>query len=380
GRSKKKKEEPEKVPVPLVPREPSRVETYLASINAAGLEPTMADLERCRPAKHPPPNSPKFTEEYHSLVGTLCRSFSKDQLRRFLEDANMDYHHCRSGRRKLEYAESIIEQLWQWPSLKEIERAKRDRTEVSKEAIPVTAPQLFLILGNEGADLLQMSMTYDVHISLRKNPMAFKVEGLLVSLNELKAHLNKLKSKIIDEVYELPIPKTAIPPDMVQRISRLAGAYIENIGTFSGKIRICALNRRNLAAAQRLATRAVYEFLEHSKTPLLSYLPLGSSSSSATPLVMFPHRYSLYPFMSPRSLPWIMNTSGAFRLRRVGEWLGQDLGEDIKRTGGLAGQKGAILTTAEQLVDVKSVLLEALPKRIRIGGEKEVPSSQVITA
>jgi len=38
----------------------------------------------------------------------------------------------------------------------------------------------------------------------------------------------------------------------------------------------------------------------------------------------FPRRYALYPFLAPRTLLWTMGTAGAFRARKVSEWLGND--------------------------------------------------------
>jgi hypothetical protein len=80
---------------------------------------------------------------------------------------------------------------------------------------------------------------------------------------------------------------------------------------------------------------------------LLSYLPTGVAISSTAPRVLFPHTYSVFPFLSPRSLPWTMKSGGAFRIRRVIEWLGAQSHEDIQATGGLAGGKGRILSIDE---------------------------------
>ena len=110
--------------------EPTGVDIYLSKLQAAGLEPTLADLERCRPRRHVSHTSSQYPEEYRRLVDTLCRSFSKDQLRMFLEMYGADTIWSRPRRRKAEYAEAIMEKQWDWPCLKEIERAKRDKTEV----------------------------------------------------------------------------------------------------------------------------------------------------------------------------------------------------------------------------------------------------------
>lgn len=112
------------------PLDPTRLDRYLASIRAADLQPTLDDVERCKPESFSLPDSSRYATEYTNLLETLCRSFSKDQLRRFTELYKLDPIWTRSSRRKTEYAESIIEKAWGWPSLKEIERKRRDTTEV----------------------------------------------------------------------------------------------------------------------------------------------------------------------------------------------------------------------------------------------------------
>lgn len=84
------------------------------------------------------------------------------------------------------------------------------------------------------------------------------------------------------------------------------------------------------------------QYQELAKIPLLAYQPPKLKQTSPVPLSIFPPSYSLYPFLSPRALPWTMTSSGAFRLRRVGEWLGHDAAEDIHITGGLSGGKANI--------------------------------------
>ena len=74
---------------------------------------------------------------------------------------------------------------------------------------------------------------------------------------------------------------------------------------------------------------------------MFSYLP--TSNDSHVTAALAPPKYSLYPFLSPRPLPWTMKTGGAFRIRRVAEWLGVDNQEDTLATGGLAEGKGKII-------------------------------------
>ncbi|KIK99035.1 hypothetical protein PAXRUDRAFT_823202 [Paxillus rubicundulus Ve08.2h10] len=340
------------------PLEPTRVDRYLASIRAAGLEPTLEDVERYRPGKHSRPESLRYAEEYTNLLEALCRSFSKDQLRGFSELYNLDPIWTRSSRRKMEYAESIIEKAWGWPSLKEIERKRRDRTEVVVKTFSVTPSQLFLILGKDGADLLQLSMQYNVHISLTSNPLALRVEGLRGVLKELTEHMNSLKKGIIDKIFELPTGRL-IRPDLMQRISRLAGAYVESHGN-KGKIRICAKDINNMKVAERLALRASLEGGTEARSSIVCYNPPGTKSNSPMQIAM-PHKYSVYPFLTPSTSPWTMNPGSTFRIRRVADWLGVDSYEDIAKTGGLVDNYSRLLNLAEADQDLRQLISRALP-------------------
>ncbi|KAF9240874.1 hypothetical protein BU15DRAFT_73727 [Melanogaster broomeanus] len=291
-----------------------RVDRYLAFIRAAGVEPTLEDLERCRPPRHSLPESQQYADEYNALMETLGRSFTI---------------WTRSSRRKAEYAESIIEKAWGWPSLKEIERKRRDRTEVIVKTFPVTPSQLFLILGKDGADLLQLSMQYNVRISLTSNPLALRVEGLRGALKELTEHMSLLKKGIIDKIFELPTGRP-IRPDLIQRISRLAGAYVESHGN-RGKIRICARHINTMKAAERLALRASLEGGTEAQSSTICYNPPILKSES--------------PLVSMDDAP-----GSTFRIRRVVDWLGVDSYENIAKSGGLADNHSRLLnfTEAEQ--------------------------------
>ncbi|KAG8219894.1 hypothetical protein J3R82DRAFT_888 [Butyriboletus roseoflavus] len=312
------------------PLDPTRLDRYLASIRTADLEPTLDDVERCKPEGFSRADSSRYAAEYRNLLETLCRSFSKDQLRRFTQLYKLDPIWTRSSRRKTEYAESIIEKAWGWPSLKEMERKRRDTTEVLVKSFTITPSQLFLIMGKDGADLLQLSMQYSVHISLTSNPLALRVEGLRGSLKGLTEYISSFKKGIIDEIFELPTGHL-IRPDLLQRISRLSGAYVENHGN-RGKVRICAKDFNDINAAKRLALRASLEVGTQAHT--VCYDPPSKTRDSPIE-ISEPHRYSIYPFVTPCSFPWTMHSGGAFRLRRVADWLGVDSYEDIASTGGL---------------------------------------------
>lgn len=115
------------------PLEPTNVERYLARIQSEGGEPTLEDLEKFRPEETPRGDSRKYPQKYHALADTLCRSFSRDQLYKFVRLCGLAAKCKGKSPRKLDLAEAIIEHRWDWPNLKEIERARRDREEIVTE-------------------------------------------------------------------------------------------------------------------------------------------------------------------------------------------------------------------------------------------------------
>ena len=105
------------------------LELYLKKILESGSDPTLLDIERCRPERHTENvESMRYVQEYNALVEKLCRSFSRRQLREFTILYNLD---LRAIRTKHQFAELIIEKQWKWPSLKEVQKRHRDRTEIS---------------------------------------------------------------------------------------------------------------------------------------------------------------------------------------------------------------------------------------------------------
>ena len=71
---------------------------------------------------------------FRSVLDRLDRSFTKEQLRRFAEKYQLDPWLWRSHRRKADYARAVVENAWGWPSLRDIERNKREKTEIMTES------------------------------------------------------------------------------------------------------------------------------------------------------------------------------------------------------------------------------------------------------
>lgn len=111
--------------------EPSKTESYLLSLLIDGAVPTLYDLERLKPSEHSDPRSTEYAREYHTLLDNICRSFSNQQLRRFSQQYGL---RLSSKRRKMAFAEAIVEKAWRWPSLGELNRAQRDRIELASKS------------------------------------------------------------------------------------------------------------------------------------------------------------------------------------------------------------------------------------------------------
>ena len=117
--------------------EPSIAESYLLSLLTDGTMPTLRDLERLKPSEHSDPRSTAYAREYKALLDNICRSFSSDQLRSFSQQYCLQLS---SKRKKKMFAEAIVEKAWHWPPLRELKRAKKDRTEVASRSMCTLTP------------------------------------------------------------------------------------------------------------------------------------------------------------------------------------------------------------------------------------------------
>ena len=111
-----------------------KVDVFLASLRTTGSQPSLEDLERGRPRIYAHPESTLYTKQYNEVMEHLNRSFTKEQLRRFAEEYQLDPRLWRSCRRKVDYARAIVENSWGWPSLRDLEKKKREKTEILTES------------------------------------------------------------------------------------------------------------------------------------------------------------------------------------------------------------------------------------------------------
>ena len=201
--------------------EPSKTESYLLSLLADGAVPTLHDLERLKPSEHPDSQSTEYARQYHTLLDNICRSFSHDQLRSFSQQYGLQIG---ARRRKMLFAEAIVEKAWHWPPLRELKRAQRDRTEVTSQStwdltlmktcltppsintrvkrafhsswkrFVHTSPALRCLMPfRDGSDLFQLSKKYNVHISVKRNPLAIYLEGSRESVRAAQKYVDDIR-------------------------------------------------------------------------------------------------------------------------------------------------------------------------------------------
>ncbi|KAG6832436.1 hypothetical protein H0H92_001482 [Tricholoma furcatifolium] len=238
----------------LEPVQPSRnllietkVQEYLDHI-ASVQEISLADLEReYKPSIRPDQAAPEYEEEYNKVVGRLVRSFSIAQLRNIVRSYEL---HVPAKCPKWDIAAIVVESRWKWPSLTNLKQERRN-AETAYESFPLDAKQAFLILGKDGEDLLDLSSKYGIHVSFSAKPLALNVEGSRASLGELRQYLETFKKGMKEICFELP-PARQVEPDILQRISRASGVFVENGREGKGMDG----DDRAVSSAKRLTLRA----------------------------------------------------------------------------------------------------------------------------
>ncbi|KAJ6519930.1 hypothetical protein C8R45DRAFT_953295 [Mycena sanguinolenta] len=329
----------------------SKLQEHLNNLAETNGKLVLADIERCRPPSHTTPGTPPYEEEYNSLFKKISDSFNVKQLRHF---AKMYGISLPSVRPKQEFVVAIMDE-WNWPSLTTI-REKQQEAEPGVETIPLTPTAAFLILGKDGIDSHSLSNKYHVRMTYMTNPLALRVEGPIGSIKLIQAHVADLNANIMEDVFELPVNKP-IRSDLLHRISRLSGALAQSFGENKVRVAFNKNNARTASIAKRLAARAVCEETDSKQKQLYFHLPPSAPTPDPTVAsTSFPHDYALYPFLSPRALPWTINAGGVFRVRRVEDSLSTGA-EDLKKTGGLLMGRGRMINLQRQETDLRTLLL-----------------------
>ncbi|KAI0002074.1 hypothetical protein BJV77DRAFT_33648 [Russula vinacea] len=229
------------------------------------------------------------------------------------------------------FAEAIVEKAWRWPSLGELNRAQRDRIELASKTLALASSDLFILLGKDGSDLFQLSRTYNVHISVKRNPLAIYLEGTRESIRAAQECVDVVRKSIVEDIVDTPFAHP-VSQEVLQRVSRLSGAFVENIG--DQKLRVLAKHHTHIMLARRLAVRLHYE-----TEPSELLAQRMDDQEFHTPTTA-PNAYALYPFAVPRSLSPMRRSNAFFRWRRVGDWLGDTASQNLGTNGlGHSGSK-----------------------------------------
>ncbi|KAJ7706072.1 hypothetical protein B0H17DRAFT_1035513 [Mycena rosella] len=346
-RAKKPKPEP-KPPPPIL--ESSKIQDHLEQLAESNGILDLDDLERYRPSHRPSIDAPDYEEKYNALLEKITGAFTLNQLTQFIKLYGIDVPSAQ--RKKKTCAGAIMEKEWEWTSLSTIAEKKK-ATAMTSQTFPLSPYQAFLILGIDGADSHSLSIKY--HAAGPSDHFALNITGKGAAVKQLADHIANLTAAIAEEVFDSPIKKP-MKGDVLRRISRLSGALTENFGREQIRVSYNGGNPRSASIAKRLTARAARE----ASNPMFFHLPPSIASSSLVPESnSFPHTYSMYPFSSPRSLPWAVSPGGVFRLRRVEEWLGTGASEDLTKTGGLMMGRGRTVSSQREDVDLRALLLQA---------------------
>ncbi|KAI9445253.1 hypothetical protein H4582DRAFT_903334 [Lactarius indigo] len=325
--------------------EPSKTESYLLSLLTDDVTPSLRDLERLRPPEHPDPHSKEYTVVHSALLDNICRSFSNDQLRSFTQQYGLSLGS--KQRKKVSYAEAIVEKAWQWPSLRELKRARSGRAEVTSLALALSPSELFILLGKNGSDLFQLTREYNVYASVKRDPLSLYLEGSRDSVKGAEEYIDRVRKGIVEDTFDTP-SKRPVPQEAFHSISRLSGAFLEK--TEDRKLRVRAKHPSNILLAKRLAIRVNYQ-VEPSELLTQQIHHKELRTPTAAPLA-----YSLYPFLGPRSLPTMTRSNTFLRWRRVGDWLGDTHSQSLD-TSGLAHSRGSLLSIDGAEINLQHRLL-----------------------
>ncbi|KZT55507.1 hypothetical protein CALCODRAFT_510043 [Calocera cornea HHB12733] len=280
-------------------------------------EPLLSDLEALRPRITMPPEHESYPKFYETTKALLIRSFTVAQMERLLTQLGLELRD--RDRKKNDYAELLLRH-WKFPV------PVRDKEDVDVEMVerdfPLLPSELFLLMGTDGSDLLRLSHTYQARLTPIPNPLRLRAYGQPSHLDAMATEIEDRRAKMTYRNVKLECA-TGVRPDLIQTISRISGAFIENVG--EAEVKITALDDEAAEVARRLAERAGIEATDALTRPMVAQIVSDnvlSDSAYSTPSARTD--YALYPFLVPGVLPWTMGYSNPFRVRRVGRGFHQD--------------------------------------------------------
>ncbi|KAG8721311.1 hypothetical protein FRC09_008074, partial [Ceratobasidium sp. 395] len=188
----------------------------------------------------------------------------------------------------------------------------------TQESYSISPSELFILLGRDGSNLLQVSKQLQMDVSVdreqaesSKEPPTFddtqnsssrfvlRASGIKAGHQQLEQYLKGLRKSIVSRLVVLPTGPP-LSSSCLQDISRTVGAFCENVrppqdlidGAARPSVLITAQDARNAYTAERLVQRAAMEIVHRSNIDGVTL----TQPIEATPTKDANLKYSLYPF------------------------------------------------------------------------------------
>ncbi|QRW12311.1 hypothetical protein RhiLY_11310 [Ceratobasidium sp. AG-Ba] len=265
----------------------------------------------------------EYSSLYEATERSISQKFTVAQLRHFEEELNPGRRYRSKGGSKQKIIHRIMHEQFRMMHPISVQNQVAELTSKVEERKSiyifhsVSPSELFILLGRDGENLLNVSKQLLLNVSVdREHPaqsgqpwtsngtqtaptrFALRASGTKASHQKLKKYLEELRKSVITRKVVLPTGPPLLQ-SRLQRISRTADAFCENLtqsledskddGLPQALVLITARDARNAYTAERLVQRAALEDAHRSHITLLSQVRLSSSDSSKP-------EYALYPF------------------------------------------------------------------------------------
>ncbi|CAE6444447.1 unnamed protein product [Rhizoctonia solani] len=281
---------------------------------------------------------------YAATEAMITRGFTVAQLRRFEKETKTQKKMKKidpppgKSTSKPRVIHSLMN--WRWGMIHPlvVEKYMDGERKSMEESYLVSPSELFVFLGRDGEDLIQLSKQLDMRINVDRQSdisednndpskrqrsaarpgFVIRASGTKSSHEKLRKHIEAQRDMMTVRVITLPTG-SSLSPSVLQSISRIAGAFVENTDPrfaslsdaedSEASVSITAHSLRSAYTAERLVQRAAMEAAHRSKLSLFvlkgepSAAILAGAEYGSEPQ---PDQYALYPF-----------SNQGFRIRRV---------------------------------------------------------------
>ncbi|CAE6412942.1 unnamed protein product [Rhizoctonia solani] len=267
---------------------------------------------------------------YAATEGMITRSFTVPQLKGFEIETKREFKKGKKDRAvdlptgkttsKPRTIHRLMNMRWGMVHPDVVERYIHDESKIIERSYHLSPSELFIFLGRDGEDLLHLARELEMRINVdwknlelsppdhsgTRSGFVIRASGRLSNHEKLKKHIENQRDTVNIHIVKLPFGP-ALSPSLLQSISRIAGAYVENLDPkfaslhdeTASSVSIIARDIRSAYAAERLVQRAAMEAAHRSQVSLFALLKDGQSSTN-TEEVKDSQRgdiqFALYPF------------------------------------------------------------------------------------